>query len=465
MPEAVKQDSQRAFRSSWPVTLALVVALVLVAGINLLWWRLDRQATAQADLVDHTHQVIALLEETLARANDLVIGQRGYALTHEQDFLQPYVVATNRMPILMSSLREMTRDNQSQQKSLDRLESLLAAHQELNRQHIAALQHGDPLAPELDFRRKLKDSLEAIRVVAGAMINEENLLLVQRRNVLEGTTRLVTSVNFASGLVSIGLLLLVFGALRRENLRRREIESDLQRSHDKLEDRVQERTRSLKRSEAERHRLEQEILEASDNEMHRIGRDLHDGVGQQLTALSLRITTQQKDAQTQAPQFADSLRRILVELREIIRQVRILSHGLSPVALEDNGLVEALRKLADDTRTATRVDCVFEDLGATRVSDPHVSAQLFRIGQEAVANALKHAGAKKVRIALGSTPSGLELQVSDDGRGFSPADPRKGLGLRAMKYRADIIGAVLQIDSAPGEGTRVVCKMNNQAEP
>lgn len=457
MPEAVKQESHRAFR--WPLTLALVIALLMVAGINLLWWRLDRQATGQADLVDHARQVIALLEETLARSSDLVIGQRGYALTREPDFLQPYLVATNKMPGLVRSLREMTRDNPKQQINLDRLESLLIYHQELNHQHIVALQQNDPHVSELEFRLKLKDSLEAIRAAAGEMIAEENRLLLRQRNLLRSTTRLVTTVNVASGLVSTALLILVFGALRRENLRRRAIEADLQRSHDQLENRVLERTQSLQQSEAERKRLEQEILEASDNEMHRIGRDLHDGVGQQLTALSLRITGQQKELQTQAPQFAESLRRIMGELREIIRQVRILSHGLSPVALEDNGLVEALRKLADDTRSATRIDCEFEESGGTRLADPHVSAQLYRIGQEAVSNALKHAGAKQIRIWLGTTPSGLELRVSDDGRGFAPADSRTGLGLRAMKYRADIIGAVMQIDSRPGQGTRISCKL------
>jgi signal transduction histidine kinase len=463
MSAAVKKDSHRAFASSWPLTFALAVALILVAGINVLWWRLDRQSTAQADLVDHAHQVIALLEETLARTSDLVTGQRGYALTREPDFLQPYVIATNQIPVLLRSLRAMTLDNPQQQGRLDRLEPLLAHHEEINRAHIAALVKGDPLAPDIEFRRKLKDSLDAIRAAVGEMIAEENHLLVERRELLQRTTRLVTSVNFASGFVSLVLLLLVFGALRRENLRRRAIEADLQRSHDRLEERVHERTQSLKRSEAERKLLEQEILEASDNEMHRIGHDLHDGVGQQLTALSLLITGQQKEVQAQAPQFADLQKRILNELREIIRQVRILSHGLSPVSLEDDGLVEALRKLADDTRSASNVRCEFDDSGAPRLADPHVAAQLYRIGQEAVTNALKHAGAKEIRITLRSTATGLELRVSDDGRGFSQTDPRAGLGLRAMRYRADIIGAVMQIDTGPGKGTQITCAIEKPA--
>src|SRR5262249_23919383 len=154
------------------------------------------------------------------------------------------------------------------------------------------------------------------------------------------------------------LIIAVFFALGRENSRRRASEWELQRSHEELEDRVRDRTMSLLRSEAERKRLEQEILETSDNQMHRIGHDLHDGVGQQLTALSLFAGGLQKELESQAPQLAASWTKVTAELRAVIRQVLMISHGLSPVALEENGLVEALRKLAEDMKSA-KTDCRF----------------------------------------------------------------------------------------------------------
>ena len=143
----------------------------------------------------------------------------------------------------------------------------------------------------------------------------------------------------------------------------------------------------------------------------------------------------------------DRFKKIGTELRGLIRQIRVLSHGLSPVSLEDNGLAEALRKLAEDIQSVAQVDCEFADSIATAINDPHLAAQLYRIAQEAVANALKHGRARKIRIALEATPEKLELALSDDGRGFSPASPklRAGLGLRAIKYRADLIGAALQL--------------------
>lgn len=449
--------------SSWPYVAALAAALVLVASINVLWWRLDREATKQSELVNHTHQVISALEETLARADDMVIGQRGYALTHEGDFLKPYYTATNRMPVVIASLRTLLKDNAKQTLNLQHLEPLLANYEKLNREHIVQLSKGDPTAPDLQFRRALRDSMDGLHVTVGQMISEENTLLAQRQLSSNRATSIVTRGNIIAALVSMGLIVTVFIALQRENARRRASEVELHRSHVELEDRVRQRTMSLVASEAERKRLEQEILETSDNEMHRIGHDLHDGVGQQLTALSLYAGGLQKDVEAQAPQLAESWKKVSSELREVIRQVRTISHGLSPVSLEENGLVEALSKLANDMRSA-RTDCQFSNQSEVQISDPHLAAQFFRIGQEAVTNAAKHSGARQIRISLKATPTLKELKVSDDGCGFSlpNLNGNAGLGLRAMKYRADVIGAAIRIDSMPGKGTQITCSLQSQ---
>lgn len=437
--------------------------MILVASINVLWWRLDEKALSQADLVDHTHQVLSALEETLARADDMVMGQRGFALTHEQDFLKPYFDATNRMPALLSSLRGLVRDDPRQIATLDRLEPLLANYQNINREHITELSHGNPLAPDLEFRRNIRDSMDQIHGAVGKMVTEENNVLAQRQASSKRAARVVTAVTVFAACVSMGLTMAVFTALRRENARRFASEEALQRSHEELENRVDQRTRSLVRSEAERKRLEQEILETSDKEMHRIGHDLHDGVGQQLTALSLFTSGLQREAEAQAPQFAEQCKKISMELREAIRQLRVAAHGLSPVSLEENGLVEALRKLADDMRSPN-LDCRFSDGSEMRISDPHLAAQFYRIGQEAVTNAAKHSGARLIEISLKATHSLKELKVTDDGCGFSLAalNGKAGLGLRAMKYRADIIGADMRIDSAPGNGTRIICSLKTR---
>jgi PAS domain S-box-containing protein len=553
--------------AAWLRIVALGAAIALLASITVLDWRSSQEAATEAVWVDHSHQVIDVLDEMLEQLTAMQTGHRGYALTHEKDFLQPFLEATNKMPGLVSSLRELTRDDPVEREQLNRLEPLVARHIEINLSQIEALVKGDPNAPDLVFRRTLKQSLDNVSAAIGEMVSQENRLLGQRRNALKRTTRIVQLVNVGSTLASAALILGVFAALWRENARRRQVEAELRQAQDELEERVRLRTASLRESEGrfhslveqtmdgifvsdargnyidvntagcemlgysreelltlnianvimpgeiarlapevarfadgevmtsewlfrrkngssfsgevrgrrlpdgrlqailrdvtERKQTERKILEAGESEMQRIGRDLHDGVGQQLTALSLYTNNLQQDVQAQVPQLAGPFKKILNELREIIRQIRVLSHGLSPVSLEDNGLVETLRKLADDTRSAAKIDCQFEDSTSTTINDPHLAAQLYRIAQEAVTNALKHSGARKIHIALQASPTRLELKVSDDGRGFSPTVSKSaGLGLRAMKYRADLIGAALQIDSAPGKGTQITCTIH-----
>jgi PAS domain S-box-containing protein len=558
--------------------VAFSIAIALVVGISVLWWKLDQNATAQADLVDHTHQVIAPLEEILSRASDLLVGQRGFALTHDMEYLQPFIAATNRMPALIASLRELTQDNPIQKKNLEILEPLLAKHQATNQKHIEELLKGDPLAPDLAFRREVKESSETIRAAVNSMIAEENRLLVVRRAVLERDSRMVTLVNIFSGFLSVALLIGVFSALWRENARRRVVEAELVLSREKLEDRVRERTLSLSRSEerlrlaqtaarigafewnaatevdtwtpeleamyglppggfartlrawedlihpddranavalikqaletglptegewrvvwpdgsvhwlfgrwqafkdesgkpatmtgvnidvTERKRLEREIIAASDSEMRRIGHDLHDGAGQQLTALALLCASLQQELQTDAPKFSEPFKKIGSELHAIIRQIRMLSHGLAPISFEENGLTEALRRLASDTSSVAKVNCEFEESATRAICDPQTAAQLYRIGQEAVTNALKHGEATKIQIALEANPKRTELRVSDNGKGFSQNGAKGyGLGLHAMRYRADLIGAELRIDSQAGRGTRISCTLRKQA--
>ena len=135
----MNRKSQPVFASAWLRHVALWVALILVVGIDILWLRLDNQATRQGDWVDHTHQVIAKVEETLARSGDMVMGQRGFALTHETDYLQPYRTATNRMPFLVEQLRDLTADNPEQAARTERLALLLERHQRINQEHIDLL--------------------------------------------------------------------------------------------------------------------------------------------------------------------------------------------------------------------------------------------------------------------------------------------------------------------------------------
>ena len=207
-----------------------------------------------------------------------------------------------------------------------------------------------------------------------------------------------------------------------------------------------------------RRRLEREILETGERERRRIGRDLHDNLGQRLTALELGAQGLIETVSRLSPQAGATLRHLAQQLREAVSQTRQLSHGLSPVSLEAGGLMHALLELAESTLALTRVECRFVGSRITNPPDPSTASHLYRIAQEAVANALKHGRPGRIIISLSQARGRVVLEVSDDGGGFNlPARSDAGLGLRVMRYRAGLFGGDLQVRSSPGKGTRVTC--------
>ena len=216
----------------------------------------------------------------------------------------------------------------------------------------------------------------------------------------------------------------------------------------------------LKAALAEHRRLEREILEISDRELNRIGRDLHDGLGQQLTALELYCAGLVTELEAHAPKLAPAGRELGRHLRDIVRGARALSHGLSPLPLEDNGLANALLELADSTRLLAKIECSFACSPAITVRDHAVATHLYRIAQEAVNNALKHSRTKKISLAVTRLGKGLKMTIEDYGRGFATekAMPH-GMGLRVMHYRAGLIGAELDVAAKPGKGTCITCAL------
>ena len=213
----------------------------------------------------------------------------------------------------------------------------------------------------------------------------------------------------------------------------------------------------------ERRELEREILAIAEREQRRFGHDLHDGIGQRLTAMELFSHTLLDGLKEQAPKLVKSFQELGQELRETIRQTRALSHGLSPVSPEAEGLMHALRELAENTSALAKVECRFISEPPALVSDAIAATHLYRIAQEAVTNALKHGKAKRIRITLADHGECVELKVDDNGRGFStPVNGGDGMGLRVMQYRAGLIGATIEFNSAPRKGVVITCTLRKR---
>lgn len=204
-------------------------------------------------------------------------------------------------------------------------------------------------------------------------------------------------------------------------------------------------------------RLERELQQIALEERRRFGQELHDGLGQQLTALEMMTHTLARELKTAAPAQAKSAFGITDYIRRAITQTRELAHGLSPIAAEGEGLMDALVELARMT-TSTGIACDFQCPQTVTIGDSGVAAHLHRIAQEAVTNALKHAKAKQIRLRLEDHGTAIELSIEDDGRGL----PRRkssqgGMGLQIMQHRARLIGGILSVESVAKKGVRVVC--------
>jgi len=214
----------------------------------------------------------------------------------------------------------------------------------------------------------------------------------------------------------------------------------------------------IQAQEAERASMEREVLEAGERERRRIGYELHDGLGQRLTAASMATNSLADEIRTVQPESANRAGDIARNLREAIAETRHLSHGLAPAGLESGGLTDALAELAASFSRGQKVRAVFEGDRSAAIANPETAIHLFRIAQEAVANALKHATPGEIRIGLRERTGELVLEIEDDGVGLpEPIPAGDGIGLRVMRHRAQLIGATLEITPSAAGGTLVRC--------
>jgi two-component system CheB/CheR fusion protein len=220
------------------------------------------------------------------------------------------------------------------------------------------------------------------------------------------------------------------------------------------------------RDVSERTELEAALLDAVGREQRRLGDDLHDGVGQELTGLALLLSSYARELHLGQSLDAKDLEVALQVAQRALQSCRDIARGLSPVTEAQGGLIVGLRELVDRMTMATGPRLTFETSGPTRLGlSPAASGHLFRIAQEALANALKHADAKSIRVMLDVEPSSVRLTVCDDGKGLTiPPISAPGLGLRTMRYRASVLGARLQISQWTPSGTCIVCECPRTAD-
>lgn len=216
---------------------------------------------------------------------------------------------------------------------------------------------------------------------------------------------------------------------------------------------------------SDRKLLEQQMIEASTAEQERIGREIHDGIGQQLTGMEMLASSLQRTLlQTNQAQEARTVGELIQHLRQAHGEARALARGLSLLQIEADGLPDALSTLVQDANGTNDVSCRLTVSGTIGKLPESTAIHLFRIAQEALANALKHAHADAIELVLRSTDHELELSVCDDGIGIESTHLGKpGIGLQTMRARAGIIGASFWVGSQGECGTLVKCTWHQRA--
>src|SRR5215470_5269708 len=245
---------------------------------------------------------------------------------------------------------------------------------------------------------------------------------------------------------------------------RKEAETLAQRQRGELERLRQQKTAFLEREVAERARLEREVIESCAREQRRIAYDLHDGVGQQLVGIALSAKLLEEQLRSDQPAEAEKASAIMRLANEAARQARLTARTLE--GAEGVGdLKTALESLAMNISEHCRVKSTVKANGASLPISAPASAQLYRIAQEAVHNAVEHGAAREVQIQLTFGGRDMLLTVQDDGEGFNKKKNGHGMGLRIMRYRAQCIGGSCEVQSGPGRGTTVYCRVPLEEQP
>lgn len=212
----------------------------------------------------------------------------------------------------------------------------------------------------------------------------------------------------------------------------------------------------LEASEREFRRLGRSVLRVQEDERRRLARDLHDGLGQNLTALKHRLAQIGDALPAELKALRASVDGAVALCAETLDDTRQLSRLLRPPILDDLGLEPALRWLARSVGEAAGIAITVE-VEPLPTLDDALQTLLFRVAQEALNNIVKHAGARSVLVHLVERGGRMQLQIVDDGGGFDPASARiaGGIGLGSIRERLQLFNGQLELHSAAGHGTRL----------
>jgi signal transduction histidine kinase len=334
----------------------------------------------------------------------------------------------------------------------------------------ASSQHDAPFEPAGDTHRSWFGKIASTPLLAKLLVTDMVINLAAVWVVSNAPPRANVEIILTSLIVTLGLnvalvwwALLPLRTLEATTLRVAEGDFEARFLASPLADRNLARIGRtfndlLDRLTADRERARQlavQVIQAADVERARIARELHDSTAQSVSALEMMISAARQDPQAAAnPERLSMMHEIA---RQALGELRTLSHTVHPRVLDDLGLIAAIEQLARRTRHQSPVK-IWVSSDDAAVVPPVVGSVLYRVAQEAVGNAVKHASARELRVSVRTNGHDVVLEVRDDGCGFNVGAAEasmRGLGLFSMRERLGLVGGTLVILSAPNAGTTV----------
>jgi signal transduction histidine kinase len=438
--ERFRRDSasMRAYRLPRDLLwLGLAVAVLLAEAVFLL--RAERHFLDQNQWSIHTYQVIGKIDALFLAVQDAETGQRGYLLTGDEHYIEPYERGIGEAPERVTEIRRLTADNPRQQERLTRLLPIMMARFGV-------------MSETIDLRRRNKVSesfgvvssgrgkrlMDQLRTIAGEMKAEELKLLEGRNKASEFEAR--QALLAIEGGTGVLLAFLIAGALM-----------------------IRRRTTGLAREAAEsaRSREAYRLLAGQqqavrEDERARIAREIHDELGQQVTAIKTDVgTAKSRMSQGNAAGAEDRLESAAATADAAIKSVRRIASELRPPLLDFLGAGAAIELYAEEFQERYGIEVKVELPEPDAMLSMEENVALFRIAQESLTNVARYAEATQAKIVMQVEGDMLHLSIRDNGIGFRAAEKERSLGLLGMEERAKLIGASLSIESTPGSGTSV----------
>lgn len=465
-PQPQTTRSKHLFARKIQAGFWVVGAILLLIG--MVSYQSIRELEETVDWAAHSQEILVRLQTVLSEVQDIEIGLRGYVMTGKERFLGPYksgLDALNRdRKVLLAIVQADPLDRPEQPHNLEMLEVLIEKKLVLLNAMLALRKDVPYQSSQMEpYMGESKDLMDAIRVVIQDMQVLEKTRLAERdRHAHEHGNRAILYF-FVGVLIEIIILIWVAWQIRREIMERQQAQEALRETHDKLELRVQERTMALVDSNQRLRELSHRLMNIQETERRQIAHDLHDEIGQSLTAMKLGL--READSGLKLGPTASLLKDSLSILDGVIQQVRSLALDLRPSLLDELGLVPALKWYIKrhGERAGWETDYSVHEVNSHL--PPDVSITCFRIVQEALTNIARYAKATHVQVTLERQGDRIVLTVEDNGKGFDVGQAKTrartgvSIGLLGMEERARLVGGEMTITSSPKKGTRLTASI------